>query len=189
MVLDDHDTSAVILDAAAAEVRAHGIRRTTASDIARRAGVSRQTLYRYWPDVQSLLAALVTRELVAVMPAPDPDAPASLDALVQTLVDTADRVRRMPLLATLRHSDPELLARYVLERVGTSQRLIHGLIADRVRAGQAAGVVGSGDAGRIAAMVLLIAQSAVLSAPIAETWLEAGVWRDELGRALAGYLR
>ena len=54
------DTETAILDAALAEVLAHGIRRTTASDIARRCGIARQTLYRYWPDAQSVFAALVT---------------------------------------------------------------------------------------------------------------------------------
>ena len=54
---------------ALAEVLAHGIRRTTASDIARRCGIARQTLYRYWPDAQAVFAALVTRELVAALPA------------------------------------------------------------------------------------------------------------------------
>jgi len=181
------DTEAGILDAAAAEVRAHGIRRTTASDIARRAGMSRQTLYRYWPDVQSLLAALVTRELTAVLPAREPDA--SLEDLVATLVDTADRIRRMPLLHTLRGSDPELLARYVLERVGTSQRLIHGEVAARVRAGQQAGHVRAGAPGELAAMVLLVAQSAVLAAPVADAWLGGQAWRRELAAALTGYLR
>ena len=62
------DTETAILDAALAEVLEHGIRRTTASDIARRCGIARQTLYRYWPDAQAVFAALVTRELVAALP-------------------------------------------------------------------------------------------------------------------------
>ena len=90
-------TEAALLDAALAEVLAHGIRRTTASDIARRAGVSRQTLYRYWPDAQAMFAALVTRELLAALP-PQAAEPRDLDELVALVVGTADRIRRMPLL-------------------------------------------------------------------------------------------
>ena len=82
------DTESAILDAALAEVLAHGIRRTTASDIARRCGIARQTLYRYWPDAQAIFAALVTRELLRVLPGGAP-APASLDDLVSLLVETA----------------------------------------------------------------------------------------------------
>jgi len=95
------DTETAILDAALAEVLAHGIRRTTASDIARRCGIARQTLYRYWPDAQSIFAALVTRELVAALPAGAAE-PQDLDALVELLVETADRIRRMPLVERLR---------------------------------------------------------------------------------------
>src|SRR6478609_4452205 len=133
------ETEAVLLDAALAEVLAHGIRRTTASDIARRAGVSRQTLYRYWPEAQAIFAALVTRELLAALPADT--SPGDLDALLDLLVSTADALRRMPLLGRLRDTDPELLSRYVLTRLGTSQRAIHADLARRISAGQRAGYV------------------------------------------------
>ena len=33
-----------------------GVRRTTLTDVARRAGVSRMTIYRRWPDVRTLVA-------------------------------------------------------------------------------------------------------------------------------------
>ena len=102
------DTETALLDAALAEVLEHGIRRTTASDIARRARVSRQTLYRYWPDAQAVFAALVTRELLAALPDGARD-PQDLDDLVDVVVDTADRIRRMPLLERLRDTDPDLL--------------------------------------------------------------------------------
>ncbi|TQJ32666.1 TetR/AcrR family transcriptional regulator [Microbacterium sp. SLBN-146] len=181
------DTATALLDAAHAEVLAHGIRRTTASDIARRAGVSRQTLYRYWPDAQSVFAALVTRELVRALPGAAPRA-ASLAALVTLLVDTADEVRRMPLVERLRETDPELFARYILERIGTSQRAIHDELRRRIADGQSDGFVRSGDPSAIAAMVLLIAQSAVQSAPLVAEWLSGDHWREELGHAFGGYL-
>src|SRR4051794_13714743 len=52
----------VYLDAARDAILAVGWSRTTLTDIARRAGVSRMTLYRRWPDTQTLLADLMTRE-------------------------------------------------------------------------------------------------------------------------------
>ena len=181
------DTETAILDAALAEVLAHGIRRTTASDIARRCGVSRQTLYRYWPDAQSVFAALVTRELVASLPADVRD-PEDLDSLAGLLADTADRVRRLALVDRLRDTDPELFARYILERLGSSQRAIHAETARRIDAGQRAGFVRAGDPAQLAAMVLLIAQSAVQSAPLVAEWLPEEAWRAELAAALRGYL-
>ena len=186
MAEEASDTRTALLDAALAEILAHGIRRATASDIARRADLSRQTLYRYWPDVQALLAALVTRELFAVVP--HEGRAVSLDQLVDRLVETADRIRALPLLDRLRETDSELFARYILERLGTSQRGIHREIAARLHAGQDAGFVRGGDPDRLAAMVLLIAQSAIQSAPLVAEWLPHEAWRSELRAAIVGYL-
>ncbi|WP_083935906.1 TetR/AcrR family transcriptional regulator [Saccharomonospora halophila] len=57
----------VLLDAARECALARGVRRTTLTDIARAAGVSRMTLYRRFPDVRSVLAALMTREFGALL--------------------------------------------------------------------------------------------------------------------------
>src|SRR5437764_14953403 len=57
----------VLLDAAHKCVLLVGFRRTTLTDVARRAGVSRMTLYRRFPDVRSLVAALMTREFSGLL--------------------------------------------------------------------------------------------------------------------------
>lgn len=181
------DTQQAILDAAFAEVLSHGIRRTSISDIARRCGIARQTLYRYWPDAQAVFAALVTRELLDAVPTASA-APRSLTELIATLVGTADRIRRMPLITRLRDTDPELLSRYILDRLGTSQYAIHAELVRLISAGQSAGFLRAGEPTRLAAMALLIMQSAVLSAPLMDEWLDDSDWADELGHALGGYL-
>src|SRR5690625_6466553 len=56
-----------ILDATRTCVEAFGVRRTTLTDVARRAGVSRPTVYRRWPDVTALVADLLTRELRTIL--------------------------------------------------------------------------------------------------------------------------
>ncbi|MGP3535398.1 TetR/AcrR family transcriptional regulator [Microbacterium sp. RD1] len=180
-------TEGALLDAALAEVLAHGIRRTSASDIARRAGVSRQTLYRYWPDLQALLAALVTRELLVLVPSAT--TPEDLAEVVDDVVAIADRMRALPLLARLRETDPELFARYILERLGTSQRAILGHLTERFQNAQGRGIVRAGDPARLAALVLLLVQSAVQSEPLVAEWLPPEAWREELRAALTGYLR
>jgi hypothetical protein len=67
-----------VLDAARTCVMAVGVRRTTFSDVARRAGVSRMTLYRRFPDLETLLSALMTREFGRLVDVKQPGAPGCL---------------------------------------------------------------------------------------------------------------
>src|SRR5215210_2073984 len=57
------------LDAARACILDVGWRRTTLTEVARRAGVSRMTIYRSWSDMPQLLGDLMTREWGAVVSA------------------------------------------------------------------------------------------------------------------------
>ena len=59
--MPDASTEA-ILDAALAEFDRHGIRRVALDDVARRAGVSRTTIYRRFANRDELLAAVMDRE-------------------------------------------------------------------------------------------------------------------------------
>ena len=56
------DTATRILDATLATMADHGIARLSLEDVARRAGLSRQTVYRYFPSKGSLVEATVLRE-------------------------------------------------------------------------------------------------------------------------------
>jgi AcrR family transcriptional regulator len=65
LVLADPDTDDVgesIVDAALEEFLAYGLRRTTVDVVARRAGVSRATLYRRFKDKDALVQAVLVRE-------------------------------------------------------------------------------------------------------------------------------
>lgn len=53
------------LDAAAALVAKHGLRSVTMSQIAEHAGIGRATLYKYFPDVESILTAWHERQVRA----------------------------------------------------------------------------------------------------------------------------
>ena len=57
----NHSDGDAVLDAVRDCVLAVGVRRTTMTDVARRAGVSRMTLYRRWPDVRSLVGDLIVQ--------------------------------------------------------------------------------------------------------------------------------
>ena len=65
---------------------------------------------------------------------------------------------------------------------------MHAALAAQLARGQERGFVRGGDPAALAAMVLLIAQSAVQSAPLVAEWLDGEDWRAELTAALTGYL-
>ena len=54
-----------ILDAAAVLIGEHGLLGVTMSEIAERTGIGRATLYKYFPDVESILLAWHHREVAA----------------------------------------------------------------------------------------------------------------------------
>lgn len=60
------DATQAILDAALVEFEQHGFRRVALDDVARRAGVSRTTIYRRFANRDELVAAVVERENVAL---------------------------------------------------------------------------------------------------------------------------
>lgn len=57
------EVHAAILDAAAALAAEHGLRSVTMSQIAEQVGIGRATLYKYFPDVEAILAAWHERQL------------------------------------------------------------------------------------------------------------------------------
>lgn len=60
------DSVTGILDAALVEFERHGLRRVALDDVARRAGVSRTTIYRRFANRDELVAAVIERENVAL---------------------------------------------------------------------------------------------------------------------------
>ena len=70
-----------------------GVDRVTLAEIARRAGVSRPTVYRRWPDARSILAALLTRHITEAVRAV-PTRGAGREELVSRVVAVAERLRR-----------------------------------------------------------------------------------------------
>jgi AcrR family transcriptional regulator len=162
----NHSDGDAVLDAVRDCVLAVGVRRTTLTDVARRAGVSRMTLYRRWPDVRSLVGDLMTREWVAVATAAMPERRPGAEArglIVDGLVAGVRAFRAHPLFRKIVDVDPELLLPYVLDRRGASQQALLALLADALREGHADGSVRTGHVERQARALLLIVQSFTLS--------------------------
>ncbi|MET9880060.1 TetR/AcrR family transcriptional regulator [Actinacidiphila glaucinigra] len=155
-----------VLDAVRDCVLAVGVRRTTLTDVARRAGVSRMTLYRRWPDVRTLVGDLMTREWVSVavqaMPGRHEDT-STRTHMVEGLVAGVRAFRAHPLFVKILDVDPELLLPYVLDRRGASQDALLELIAGALEEGHADGSVRAGHPVRQARSVLLVVQSFTLS--------------------------
>src|SRR3954470_2954303 len=131
-----------LLAAARETVLAVGVRRTTLVEVARRAGVSRMTVYRAFPDVQALLAALMTAEFGAVIREATATArklASGRARLVGSAVAVARAVPDNELFGRVAEVDPELLLPYVVERLGTTQRMaidtLRGWIVDGQRDG------------------------------------------------------
>ncbi|MBB4980779.1 AcrR family transcriptional regulator [Streptomyces sp. SFB5A] len=155
-----------MLDAARDCVLAVGVRRTTLTDVARRAGVSRMTLYRRWPDVRTLVGDLMTREWIAVaagaMPTADDDRP-ERTRIVEGLVAGVAAFRSHPLFQKILDVDPELLLPYVLDRRGASQDALLGLLVTALDEGHEDGSVRLAHPDLQARSLLLVVQSFTLS--------------------------
>lgn len=183
---DPVDTA--ILDAAASCVLDLGADRVTISEIARRASLSRPTIYRRWSSVEETLVALLTREVLSVVRRA-PWQGDDREALVARAVAVAELVGEDPVFQELLSASPEMFATYTFQRLGTSQRALIDIIAATLEQGQANGSVRAGDPRKLAAMVLLTVQSTIQSARLVEPILDAESMRTELTHLLNGYLQ
>ena len=176
-----------ILASAASCVRDFGVERVTLAEIARRAGVSRPTVYRRWPDTRSILASLLTDRIVGAWRAA-PSRAAGREALVARIVEVVRRLRRDELILTVLRSDPELAMVYIADRLGASQQILIDMVATELRKAQEANTVRDADPRQLAAMVLLITQSVIQSGRIVAAILDSDDLDAELAHALNGYL-
>lgn len=182
-------TTGAILDATRASVLDFGIRRTTLTDVARRAGVSRMTVYRRYPDVDAVLRDLMTREFGAAMAevAGDLSGGDGRARLRDHVLKSVDAFRSNALMKKVIEAEPELLLPYVLGRMGETQRAAIGLVTSDLAVGQADGSIRQGDPRVIAQALLLVAQSFTLSGAIAEDVAEDDL-RVELARIVDALL-
>jgi AcrR family transcriptional regulator len=180
------DEADQLLDAARACVLAVGVRRTTVTDVARRAGVSRMTLYRRFPDLEGVLAALMTREFGRLVAdaAARAGGKTTRERVVAMVVHGSRALAVDPLFVRLLDVDPELLLPYVTQRLGGMQKMA-------VQAGTQALAEADGSVRTdappevLSAAVELIARGFVLAS---HGELALDPW-TELGRAIDGYLR
>lgn len=185
-LLDRPPVAIRLLEAARGCVLDRGISRVTMSDVARRADVSRTTLYRHYPDVETVLRDLMTLDFGrAVLDASRRvlDRPTARERLSGTLVEGCRAMRSDELFRKILDVDPEFLLPYVTARTGVSQRVVLTLLEAGVRRGQDEdGTIRAGDPLTIARLLLVQAQALTISMGIV-TDDDEGTERDILALA------
>jgi AcrR family transcriptional regulator len=154
------------LDAARACILDVGWRRTTLTEVARRAGVSRMTIYRAWPDMGSLLGDLMTREWVGIaaatrVAAADTTTP---EGIAEAALATVRALRDNELFVRIVELDPDLMLPYLLHRRGRSQEALVEILAAEIASGQVDGAIRAGDPELMARSLTLAAHGFVFSA-------------------------
>lgn len=125
-----HTTASLVAD--------HGLRSVTMSQIADETGIGRATLYKYFPDVESILLAWHERQIAAHLAhlvevrdqvvGPGPRLAAVLGAYASITHESRG------------HSDSELTAMlHGDRRVLQAERQLHGMIGDLIREGARTG--------------------------------------------------
>lgn len=123
--MDDVDLPSVrdqLLDAALDVAAMHGIARLSVGDVAKRAGYSRQTLYKHFGSREELIAQTVLREAgrmveQVIAAAEQHDEP--MASLETAIVTTLRLVRGHPLLDRLLATEPEALLPLLIEGEGS----------------------------------------------------------------------
>ena len=177
-----------ILDAAAACILAYGVERTTMTEIARRARVSRPTIYRRWPDIRWVIAELLTVRIAGVLETV-PFSGVGREDLVRRVVAIAEHLRNDEIVMSVIFNAPTLAMVYITNRLGTSQQMLVDALAEAIKMAQDEGSVRDGDPLKMATMCLLITQSTIQSVQMVEKILDSEALSVELASSLNGYLK
>lgn len=175
-----------ILDAARATVLDFGISRMTVSEVARRAGVSRMTVYRRYPDSETLLKAVMAREFTQTIAlgveanVQEPDACRRLvSEAMQALVLLLDN----PVMRRLIEVDVHLLVPYFAVEAGRFQDAVILQLTHEIEAGQQAGEIRAGDPRTMAETIEL-----AFRGPVLATHMLSGERRARVLRELETFL-
>lgn len=186
-----HTTDDVLLDAARDCVLAVGLRRTTLTDVARQAGVSRMTMYRRWPDMATLMADVMTREWSALTAGATVAATGGTARarFVDGLVRAVRALREHPVFRRVVELDPEALLPYLVDRRGALPDAVLARSVAALTAGRADGSLRDADPELLARTALLTVHGFVVSAATMTDLVTADALDDELRRLLDRYLR
>ena len=115
----------LLLDAARAEFVEHGIQRVGVADIAQRAKVSRQTLYRQCGDMDAIITAVIVRETLqfsSTVAGEMSTADTPAERLIEAFVAGMRECRSNPLVRALKDYDLQSLVEKLMDSDGSGQR-------------------------------------------------------------------
>lgn len=142
---DDHDeVTTRVLDAAFEQFCRMGIRRSTMEDVARRAGVSRITLYRRFASKDALVEQVVRREFRRYFDQFIVDvrgAETVADRVVLGFVSSLRAIRGNPLIGGLIDAEPDAVVPSMTTDGGRTLAVVRQFVAGRLRREQQAGNV------------------------------------------------
>lgn len=125
------DATQSILDAALIEFERHGIRRVALDDVARRAGVSRTTIYRRFANRDELVSAVIEREnesLFADIAVALKNAGPQSNYYVEAFTLSIMRFRRHRVLNQMIADDPALAQEMLHQHYGAAvERMVAAL--------------------------------------------------------------
>jgi AcrR family transcriptional regulator len=140
--VDDDPTTAVVLDAAYEQFCLVGIQRTTMDDVAKRAGISRITVYRRIATKDALVAQVLRREFTrytATFLSDVRSVATPSDRLVVGFSSALRAIRQSPLLSRMLAVEPDVLVTTLINDGGRTFSLIRQFVAGQLLAEQRAG--------------------------------------------------
>jgi TetR/AcrR family transcriptional repressor of uid operon len=152
--------------AALDEFAEHGIRRTSMEDVARRAGVSRMTVFRRFASKRGLVEVVIAREVRRGMQELDllwEGAETLEDRLVTGFEFAGRYVRGHPLFDRLLRSEPDVLLPPLTLDGGPVLELYRSLIAHRLGVEVNAGRAATSDIDGVAEVIARLAISLLLT--------------------------
>jgi AcrR family transcriptional regulator len=177
-------SDSALLDAARACVAERGIARTTVSDVARRAGASRMTVYRAFPDAATLWSSLLTREIGGIVAAAQTDAaalPTARQRLIASALGALATLRADPVIRRVIELDGERLLPYLTVKRGHAQEIAIATVREHLEEGRRDGSIRELHVNAAARLLELLLRSMVTASP--------GLIDDALTPAIEGELR
>ncbi|MFE6688480.1 TetR/AcrR family transcriptional regulator [Streptomyces sp. NPDC057743] len=138
-----------ILDAAREQFMTFGLRRSTVDDVAKRAGVSRVTVYRRVGSKDELVQRVLLREyrhFVAEVDAAVAGLPTMEERMVEGFAAILRLIRGHPLIGGLLRLEPETMLPYLTLESGPSFLAMRGYLAGHLRRAQRQEGAGPGEA-------------------------------------------
>ncbi|MBQ6643867.1 MAG: TetR/AcrR family transcriptional regulator [Saccharopolyspora sp.] len=162
-VEDTDETTARLLDAAYEQFCRMGIRRSTMEDVARRAGVSRITVYRRFTTKDALVEHVVRREFRWYFDRFRTDiaqAATAADRVELGFASALRAIRGNPLIGGLMEAEPDLLVPSMINDGGRTLATVRRFLAGQLRHEQATGHVAAAvDVDLVAEMMVRVSAS------------------------------